>query len=153
MEFEHVAEAIELPDNSGRQRVTFRPRHLSADSFVAEVTFTSESVQGLPDSELTLPDVPLSRDQFARLDEFLTKWLMDRSPFHVCLAKGRWAGFDVTVGPHPGYISSEDKPAFLIDVDCCGIASVRALIVDQTCMRLFHEGVAGWLHLARSTAS
>ena len=75
-----------------------------------------------------------------------------RTPFEVDLAQERWAGFAVKVGPDPEYISSDDKPALRIDMDWCGIAAVATLIVDHSCMRLFHEGVAGWLRLSRAAA-
>jgi hypothetical protein len=145
VKFEDVAEAIELPDNSGRRCVTFRPRGILAGSFVADVTITMESFEDVRRSELSLTAVPLSRDKLIRLDELLTVWLTERTPFEIDLAQDRWARFAFTVGPDSDYISSNDKPAFRIDVDWCSIAAVAVLVVDQSCMRLFHEGVAGWL--------
>jgi hypothetical protein len=103
VEFEQVAENIELPDNSGRHRMALRPRRLSADCFFADVRITSESVEGDSGSALTLKSFSISRDQFIRLDKLL-------------------------------------------------ISAAAVLIVDQSCMRLFHEGVAGWLNLGRAAA-
>jgi hypothetical protein len=152
VEFEDVAEAIELPDNSGRRRVTLRPRSASAGSFVADVTITIESFEDVRGSELSLTAVPLSRDKLIRLDELLAVWLAERTPFEIDLAQERWARFAFTVGPDADYISSGDKPAFRIDVDWCAVAASAVLVVDQSCMRLFHEGVAGWLRLGRAAA-
>ena len=152
MEFEHIAEAIELPDNSGRKRVAFRPRGISAGCFVADVTITTESVEGESGSELSLKDFSISRDKLIGLNRLLTEWLADRSPFEIDVAQERWARLTFTVGPDADYISSDEKPAFKIDVDWCGIAAVAVLVVDQSCVRLFHEGVSGWLRLSRAAA-
>ena len=152
MEFEQVAEATELPDNSGRKRVAFQPRGISTGCFVADVTITTEAVEGGSGSELSLKAFSISRDKFIGLGRLLTEWLVDRSPFEIDVAQERWARLGFTVGPDADYITSDEKPAFKIDIDWCGIAAVAVLVVDQSCMRLFHEGVSGWLRLSGAAA-
>ncbi len=152
MEFEQIAEAIELPDNSGRKRLALSPKGFSAGSYVADVTIAMESVEGESASELTLTACSISRDKLVHLDELLTQWLAERSPFEVNLAQDHWARLAFTVGPDPDWISSEEKPAVKIEVEWCGIDAVAVLVVDQSCMRLFHEGVSGWLRLSRAAA-
>ena len=150
MEFQDVAESIELPDNSGRGRVLFRPRSISEATFVADVAIAQESIHHPRESQLSLMAIPLSRGQLIRLDELLATWLADRTPFEINLAHESWTTFSLTVGPDADYISSEDKPAFRIEIDWCGISATAVLVVDQSCMRLFHEGVSGWLRLGRA---
>lgn len=152
MEFQHIAEAFELPDSSGRKRAVFRPRGFSSDCFLADVTIVMESVGGKCGSKITLKAFSISRDKLICLDGFLAKWLENRNHFAIELAQDRWARLGFTVGQDPDYISSDEKPAFRIDVDWCGIAAVAVLVVDQSCIRLFHEGVSGWLRLGRATA-
>lgn len=152
MKFEDVAEAIELPSNSGYRRVTLRPRGRSADSFVADVTITTESVQDMGKSELSLTAIPLSRDKMIQLDELLSAWLARRTPFEIDLAQDRWARFAFTVGSDVDFISSAEKHVVRVDVDWCSVAAAAGFVVDQSCMRLFHEGLSGWLSLGRRAA-
>jgi hypothetical protein len=149
MEFGQVAEIIELPDNSGRCRVAFRPRSLSAGTVIADVTVTMESIDEPCASELTVTAFPLSLDGFVRLEGLLAVWLADRTPFDVELSQERWARLTCMVEVGPDLISSLEKPAFRIEVNWCGMKAMTSLVVDQSCMRLFHEGVSGWLQLGR----
>jgi hypothetical protein len=151
VDFEYVAETIELSDNSGRSRVVFRPRGLSDGSIIADVTITIESVEDERGSGLNLTAFPISHTNLIRLDELLVGWLADQREFDIDIAQEHWARFAITVGPEPDYISSKERPAFRIDTTWCGVAAVAMLVVDQSCMRLFHEGLAGWLRLARAT--
>ena len=112
VEFEDVAETIELPDNSGRGRITLRPRRMSADSFIADITITLESFEPARGSELSLTAIPLSRTNFSRLNGLLANWLAEETPLEMALASERWAKFNFTVGPDAKYITSRQNRRF-----------------------------------------
>lgn len=150
VKFADVAETIVLPDNGGYGRMKLIPRGIDDARFIANVSITYRLLNDAPSSRLRLAAVPISRVQFAELERLLAVWLEHRTPFEINLPAHRNGVFRFTVGPDSDYICSLEKPAFRIDIDWCSVSAVVVRVVDQSCIRLFHEGVAGWLRLGGS---
>jgi hypothetical protein len=147
VKFADVAETIVLPDNGGYGRMKLIPRSIDDERFIANVSIAYRFLDEAPSSRLRLAAVSISRARFAQLERLLAVWLEHRTPFEINLSSHRNGVFRLTVGPDSDYISSLEKPAFRIDIDWCSVSAAVVRVVDQSCIRLFHEGVAGWLRL------
>jgi hypothetical protein len=146
VEFSQLAEVIELPSNSGLSRLRFIARDASDDRFVTDVNLMRDGVDEPEGAEVLLRALPISRARLHELSRGLAQWFPGAEPFEASLIEERWAEFRLVIGaPYPG--DTTKKPVCSFSAKWHGVFVSDGFVVDQSCLRLFHEGVDGWLRL------
>jgi hypothetical protein len=146
VEFTQLAEVIELPDNSGCRHVRFIARGASECHFVTDVRLDVDWWEEPDGVELLLRGVPISRARFHELSRALAAWYPGAEPFEASLIEERWGEFRLVIGsPYSG--DTTMKPVCSFIARWYGVSVNAGFVVDQSCLRLFHEGVDAWLRL------
>jgi len=146
VEFSQLAEVIELPDNSGCRRVRLIARGASENRFVTDVRLDVDWWEEPDGVEVLLRGIPISRGRFEELSRALAAWHSGAEPFEVSLIEERWAEFRLVIGPpHSG--DTTKKPVCSFSALWYGVSVNAGFVVDQSCLRLFNEGVDAWLRL------
>jgi len=146
VEFSELAEVIELPDNSGCRRVRLMARGASESRFVTDVRLDVDWWDEPDGVEVLLRGVPISRARLDELSRALAAWFHGAEPFEASLIEERWAAFRLVIGP-PDSGDTTKKPVCSFIARWYGVSVRAGFLVDQSCLRLFHQGVDGWLRL------
>jgi hypothetical protein len=146
VELSQLAEVIELPSNSGLSRLRFIGRGASDDRFLTDVNLLKDGVDEPEGVEVLLRALPISRARLHELSRELAEWFPGAEPVEASLIEERWAEFRLVIGaPSPG--DTTKKPVCSVNAKWHGVFVSAGFVVDQSCLRLFHEGVDGWLRL------
>ena len=105
---------------------------------------------------VSLPHVVLRKDRIENLLDELEQWLLKPKPISLELAKCRttYQSLTISLGVREDLICSLERPACTISY-CSNSFEVGKwrFVVDQSCIRIFHEGLRASLDSLYSTPS
>lgn len=145
-------EPWEFSSNSGRASLRGRLRDVIREDgqviVVASLLFQARDLDGHPRERLTLPAVEIPAENLKRLAAACGAWLLEPIEIDVSLCEGEYS-LRVTIRPEPDYISSPDKPVACFTYRRWANHGQFSYVVDQSCIRIFHMGLDGWLRYVR----
>lgn len=149
---------LELPSNCGRNliRLVFR---CEEGSGAERVIYADAALRGQfwgPDGatdcagelvesfNVVLRYVPLRHTELARLAERLAEWL--EHPLELSVELGtEHREFRFRLGVEEGTLCSDEKPVARVSLALPHLRISSHYVVDQSCIRLFREVLAGWV--------
>jgi len=144
----------EFPSNSGNYDATAELVTTKVVDgvpvFVTNVTFRDESPwadEPEDDLQLVLRRIEIPRPQLVAAHVAIASWLNDHRPVEQELSWGRpGARLTLTMGPEPELISTDEKPVCRFSYAAAsGAEGTRRWVVDQSCVRIWLDGVSLWL--------
>jgi hypothetical protein len=140
-------------------------RHRGEDLALAKVTVVGrfwereKTLDSYADADLTddyhveLPQVLISGSRLRECVNLLEAWLRIGSDFSLDLARNDGQALSLTIGNRSDLICSEGHPAFTMHYSTARIEAEFYFLTDQSCIRLFSNGLSKWLgHLPSSIA-
>lgn len=139
-----VGKYAQLSSNDGYNLISLNARRADSERVVFFIAITNYNPVGTVDGdghETKTPVVSCQLAELAKLGSSMSSWMIDNSSFvfEIRCLDGQFCKFEICIDED--FICSLDKPVFRFTYSELRFAIESRFVVDQSCVRLFLEGL------------